>query len=264
MRRVAGKTKTAKQQEVNRWFARRRDYFFTKMLKCFYQTTASYNKIYLHYLAKGYISYDEIDHLVGSEKSKGRLWLLKDDCHQIWRDADPSIEVKGCLLDWVIGSLFHEAMKLKENIYLFQFYGPMAQDMTPQWHAEIQSMCGIECHRFMGRISREISRQVENLVFLFGRANYLLRTLLDSQSTNALLLRYLVEHEEVVLDLWFESLDEIFTDVFSGRPERGYCIAARSYLDGNWNEKALQAYSRALHLNSECAEARQGVMQINS
>ncbi len=247
---------------MNRWFERRRDYFVTKMVKGFYQTTVSFHTVYQHYLDNGHISYDEINHLVGSENNKGKLWLLKDACHQLWRRADPALEVNGCLLDWVIGSVFHEAMKLKENIYLFQYYGPRAQEENPRRHAEIQSICGIECHRFMERISREIKRQVESLVFLFGRANYLLRTMLDSQTGNALLLRYLVENADVALYLWFESLDDIFNDVFSGKAERGYCLAARSYLEGNWNEKALLAYSRALDLNRECAEARQGVMKI--
>ncbi|MBU4264078.1 MAG: hypothetical protein KKC76_19675 [Proteobacteria bacterium] len=242
-------------QEQNRWFVRRRDFFVTSMLKSFYRTAGGFLQIYQGYLKTGTAPYNEIDKLVGTENRKGCLWQLKDDCHQLWRNGDSSFELNGSLLDWIIGSLFHEAMKLKENIYLFEYYAPLAHDMKGEWRQEIQQFCGVECRRFMERIAHEVDRQMESLGFMFGRAIYLLRTMLPSQKHNPLLVRYFVEHRDVASELWSESLDEIFKDMFNGVPESGYCFAAQSYFDGNWYEKSLAAYQEALRVNEHCDEA---------
>ena len=241
--------------EQNSWFARRRDFFVTSMLKGFYRAAGGFLQIYQGYLKTGTVPYNEIDKLVGTETRKGCLWQLKDDCHQLWRNGDSAFELNGSLLDWIIGSLFHEAMKLKENIYLFEYYAPLAHDLKGVWRQEIQQFCGVECRRFMERISHEVDRQMESLGFMFGRAIYLLRTMLPSQAHNPLLLRYLIEHPDVASELWSESLDEIFKDMFHGVPESGYCLAAQSYFDGNWYEKSLAAYQEALRVNGHCDEA---------
>ncbi|RJX28215.1 MAG: hypothetical protein C4531_12480 [Desulfurivibrio sp.] len=251
-------------QQHNRWFAGRRDFFVTSMLKGFYRTASGFLQIYQDYLKTGSVPYDEIDKLVGTENRKGCLWRLKDDCHQLWRHGDAAFELNGSLLDWIVGSLFHEAMKLKENIYLFEFYAPLAHDRKGVWRQEIQHFCGGECRRFMERISHEVDRQMENLGFMFGRAIYLLRTMLPTQAHNPLLLRYLIEHRDVVGELWSESLDDIFKDMFHGVPESGYCLAAQSYFDGNWYEKSLDACQEALRLNAHCDEAMQRRGQLEA
>ncbi|MBI5557476.1 MAG: hypothetical protein HY885_07535 [Deltaproteobacteria bacterium] len=252
------------KNEVNKWFAQRRDFFVTSMLKGFHRNADGFLKIYQIYLKTGGVPYNEIDRLVGSENKKGCLWRLKDECHQLWRNADSDFELNGSLLDWIIGSIFHEAMKLKENIYLFEHYVPQASGKKEEWRGETQLFCGLECQRFMERISHEVDRQMENLGFMFGRAIYLLRTMLPSQSHNVLLLRYLVEHGDVVDELWAESLEEVFSDMFPGCPESGYCYAAKSYFDGNWYEKALDAYNAALRLNKHCGEAIRRTFQLKA
>lgn len=251
-------------QEQNKWFARRRNFFVTNMLKGFYRTASGFLQIYQAYLKTGKVPYNEVDKLVGTENRKGCLWSLKDDCHQLWKKGDSAFELNGSLLDWIIGSIFHEAMKLKENIYLFEFYAPLAHDMKGEWRQEIQQFCGVDCRRFMERISHEVDRQMESLGFMFGRAIYLLRTMLPSQAHNPLLLRYLIEHRDVVSELWSESLDEIFKDMFNGVPESGYCLAAKSYFDGNWYEKSLAAYREALRVNEHCGEAVQRTCQLEA
>ncbi|MFZ5765884.1 MAG: hypothetical protein ACOY4H_09850 [Thermodesulfobacteriota bacterium] len=242
------------------WSAERRDFHLVRLLRQFARTVNGFQKMYHDYLKNGQVAYDDIDRLVGSETSKGMLWRLKDDCHHLWRDADPAVELHGCLLDWLTGSLFHEAMKLKENSYLFHFYGPLGEKMK----AEGMDFCGLECSRFMARIFRETERQMDSLGFMFGRAAYLLRVMLPEQSGNPLLLRFLLEHEVMARELWGESLPEIFADMFAGAPETGFCLAGRSYLEGNWYERAHAAYQGALAINRQCDEARHRSSQLRT
>ncbi len=248
--------------DTNKWFSERRDLFVKNMTKGFYETFNRFTTLYQDYMAQGEVPFDSIDHLVGTETGKGRLWDLKDRCHALWRDADPKFEMNGCLLDWVLGSIFHEAMKLKENVYMLHYYGPMAESMREKDTASTVKFCGEECQRFMERTRYEISRQMENLGFMFGRANFLLRTMMNEQHTNCLLVRFLVENPDIPETLWGESLETLFSDMFIEGPEFGYCAAARSYREGDWFERAHGAYAKALALNPDCAEAQSRIHQL--
>ena len=247
---------------VNRWFLQRRDFFVRNVFEEFYKSYRSFTAIYEQYLHDEKISFAEMEQLVGVEKNKG-LWLLKDHCHQLWRDAGPQPgRQNSFFLDWLIGSIFHEAMKLKENIYIVSRYVPLAREINGLEGRERVTGNPDEWQRFLTSANREIPKQVENLAFLFGRAAYLFREEIIIQGENMLLLRYFFENPQVLKELWSESLDEIFADLFTGSPEQGYCLVGKSYLEGHWHEQALAAYSAALKLNNKCDEALRRISQV--
>lgn len=250
-------------RQKNTWFEERRSLFVKNMLKDFYETLSRFRALYEHYTKTGELSFAEIDRLVGKESSKGLLWSLKDRCHQLWREADPENEMNGCFLDWLVGSIFHEAMKLKENIYMLEYYGPLAEKMKRKDSVTPVKFCGIECQQFMERTRAEITSEMENLGFLFGRANYLLRHLIIDQAKNALLVRFLFEHHEVPENLWSETLENLFSDMYASQSEAGFCLAARSYTEGDWDEMAIKAYGKALQINPASREALQGLLHLN-
>jgi len=254
---------------VNQWLQRRRPYHLMLLYRDFYRVFERFTQIYRLYADNGEVSYAALEELVGTESDKGRLWRLKDRCHLLWRQED-NRSLEGCLLDLVLGALFHECMKLKEDIYLRERYRPQLESyMLPPAAGErdvgrpaSRLLRGFEWNRFLLRSGRESGSEMESLAFLFGQANYLLRLLLADETGNELLLRYLVEHEERVILCWHETLDELFDDLFDGAPERGYCAAARSYQAGHWHEQARQTFDRALRLNPACHEALQQVHRL--
>jgi hypothetical protein len=227
------------------WFAEKRSLWIRGLLKEFHGSYHSFLVLYAEYLASGRISFGAIEQLVGSENRRGPLWRLKDNCHRLWREVDLPEEMNGRLLDWVMGSLFHEAMKLKENAYISRYYRPLSEKMSVRPGTDPLLTYGREFERLMKGATDEISIQMENLGLLFGRANYLLRLLMNEQKENGLLLRYLLENEQVVVQLWSESLGSLFHDMFAGAPEQGYRTAAKSYQADHWEEQALTAFARA-------------------
>jgi hypothetical protein len=246
------------------WFAGKRSLLIRNLLKEFHGSYSKFLVLYDRYLASSEVSFAEIEQLVGTESRKGPLWRLKDTCHRLWRQVDFQKEINGRLLDWIMGSLFHEAMKLKENAYISQHYRPLAEKMAcPPGDGE-RMICGMDFERLLWRTADESSRQMENLSLMFGRANYLLRLLMKEQSDNVILLRYLIENEQVVVQLWSESLRELFQDMFFGAPEHGYCAAARSYLTDHWQEQALATYVKALEINARSEEAQRYVLQLKA
>jgi len=246
----------------NHWFEERRHLFVKNMFKGFCETHGHFLAIHAAYPDSGRVSFTALDALVGTESNRGLLWRLKDQCHQLWRDSDPGEDLSGSLLDWVIGSIFHEAMKLKENTYMLQYYGPLAEAMKIRGAAHTVKFCGDECQRFMARTRDEVGHQMESLGFMVQRATLLMRALLLDQRENALLVRHLIENPEVAERLWSEPLPQLLADMFPEGADLAYCLAARSYLAGDWLQEAQAAYRQALAVNPACAEAHRHIYQL--
>lgn len=196
--------------------------------------------------------------MVGTETRKGGLWQLKDLCHQIWPREEPGQPAYGVLLDWLVGSLFHEAVKLKENLYLLNNYGAAVVEGNT-------ALLGDCCLRTFppGLLASDLSvlvggiaQQMERVGLLFGQVSRAIRAMLPELIGNALIVRLLAEREAVVTELWGESLEAIFSDVLSGGAAAGFCLAGESYLRGQWFRQALTMYERALGCDRQCNEAR--------
>jgi len=278
---------------VNGWFEKRRDYFVRQLVEELFLLTGSFQEIYSIYLdcrhsGKGACSdlmeyqageqrariWNRLVRMVGSENAKGPLWKLKDLCHLLWPDREEQ-DVSGSLLDWLIGSIFHETMKLKENIYLLNRYGPAAcrlktrpLELKPSFvHGlavppSLESI--IDVHGLISRASADAVAQMEQAAFLFNHALFMLRVMLPDLAGNTLVLRLLIEQEELVGNMWGEKLEEIFQDLFYGDAAEGFCAAGRSYLGAQWFAQALNMYQRALAVNPTCDEAITRMVQLQA
>jgi len=65
---------------------------------------------------------------------------------------------------------------------------------------------------------------------------------------NMLVVRLLVEEEERTLRVWGETVEELFTDMFSGDAAQGF-----------W-----EMYKRALQADQDCDEARARIAQLQA
>lgn len=283
-----------RQQSRESWFEQRRDFFIRQVFDDFFSILRSFQGLYQVYLScrksEASACFDMLDKqneahrsqiwqkltaMVGTEVEKGPLWQLKDLCHRLWPEDESARNLEGALVDWLIGSIFHEAMKLKENIYILNSYGPAAfrfsepdaGDGTGLLRLDVPAprlAQMIDIKGLMKRIVVDVISQMEQLAFLFGQANYLLRTMIPDLLRNMLVIRFLLEQEEVVQELWGEGVDAVFTDMFYGAPEQGFCAAGRSYLNGQWYAQALAMYRRALEIDSGCDEAIAKMYQLQA
>jgi len=278
----------------NRWFEKRRDFFVRQLVDDFFELIRSFQATYLLYLeSRDPLTWsctdlmddqsfdqrtdiwDSLAALVGTENQKGPLWKLKDLCHQVWPESDQDQDVSGSLLDWLVGSIFHETMKLKENIYLLNRYGPAAcrlkdrpLDLVPSFRRGVPSVPRMEnivdVRGLISRAATDAVRQMEQISFLFCHASFILRVMMPALAGNSLVVRLLIEQEETVGMLWGEELEEIFADMFYGDSAEGFCTAGRSYLSGHWFARALRMYQRALAIDSTCDEAITRMVQLQA
>lgn len=265
------------------WFEQRRDFFIRRVFDDFFSILRVFQDIYLVYLScrkpaddgaldlfdkqnreQRHIIWNRLTLMVGTEVEKGPLWQLKDLCHRIWPEKEYVQTLEGSLIDWLIGSIFHEAMKLKENMYLLNSYGPAAwkiSDREGDGHGFLPDTAAprfvqmVDIKGLIKRIAVDVTVQMDQLAFLFGQANCMLRIMIPELPHNTLLIRFLIEQEDVVGELWGEDIIGLFTDMFGGEPEQGFCLAGCSYFEGQWFPQALDMYTRALAVNGDCSEA---------
>ncbi len=277
------------------WFEQRRDFFIRQVFDDFFQIISTFQELYTVYLAcrqpgaQGCADllnrkseelriqiWDKLTSMVGTEMDRGPLWRLKDLCHRLWPEDEHPRNFEGSLIDWLIGSIFHEAMKLKENIYILNSYGPagfkfsepessnrgaglLRRDISVPRLARMMDINGL-----IKRIVGDVISQMEQLAFLFGQTGYMLRTMVSGLSQNMLLIRFLVEQEDAVRTLWGEGMDDVFADMFYGSAEQGFCAAGRSYLNGQWYSHALAMYQRAGDIDPGCDEAVAKIYQLQT
>ncbi len=276
------------------WFEQRRDHFIRLIVDDFFSLVRSFQQLYGVYLecrnAQEHCDVDllcpeteevraqmwnRLTEMIGTETEKGMLWQLKDLCHQVWPEQEREYDVHGSLMDWLLGSVFHEAMKLKENIYLLNTYGPAAirmRDLPEASSVRVLRPAGsfpqlsnmVDAETLIRRIAVDVVGQMEQIGFLLGQANFILRMMMPDLAANMLVVRLLVEKEELVLSGWGERIEELFADMFSGSGAEGFCAAGRSYLSGQWYVQALDMYERALSCDSQCDEARAKVVHLKA
>lgn len=261
------------------WLDRQRDFFVRQVFADFFSLMQSFQELYQSYCAcrapeagRCYLLtmnegqaqcpiWDRLAVMVGTELDKGPLWQLKDLCQRLWPEGVPEQRIEDSLIEWLVGSIFHEAVKLKEDVHILNSYASAAfKDGSLAPVSRLTRI--IDRKGLIRRAAVDVMRQMEQLALLFGQASNMLRTMLPGLATNILLIRFLAEREDMVEELWGEGIASVFQDMFPGRPGLGFCGAGTSYMNGQWHTRALIMYRRAQELDSSCAEATAKVEQI--
>ncbi len=81
----------------------------------------------------GTVHFEDVKHLVADGDSSV-LFRLKERVHGLFRDREPELPLRRgeALFDLAIGSLFHEALKFRENLYQIEVYGPKVRALRAE------------------------------------------------------------------------------------------------------------------------------------
>ncbi len=243
------------QQE---WLRERRDLFLKNIVKDFFECLAFFEDLKEHTTKYG-VRYDGFDFWVGTEENKGKLWILKDLCHLIWGDDNLQEDDEGVMFDWMVGAIFHEAMKLKENAYMFERY---RESFPHKATAILNGNSTKVVKEFFEEMIVEIKRCIKRLEWLFSHAKKHLFQVMKKEKDNALLVRFLLEDisnngKEKIKSS--QETKKLLKSLFPEGLHSAYCLAGESYLEGGWFQEARNAFEKALLLKSDCIDARSGL-----
>lgn len=183
------------------------------------------------------------------DRGRSCLFRLKEMCHDLFRNSAEA-NYKEKLFDITVGYTFHGAMKLRENLYLLQYYQPQSEialhDLSPQERKIVNEIGALvkkaqtrlkEEFKEVATLSDELVAQLKDLIVLY--------------SENYLLPRFLYENEKPLLKTYGrKGFDEILKMAFEDGRKLLLFKTAVSYLDSEYYETARGLFKRIVHADS--------------
>lgn len=193
----------------------------------------------------GSLRFEELTALIGDDEGSV-LFRLKERCHRSFRDgADGSLPLhREALFDLAVGSLFHQAMKFREDFYQHEVYGPRVEalrsDASDEQTALFQEFGRIQ----EGAAARLGEGLAECEALLSGTVDQLLG-LLAVYRDDPLVARFLVRSAPAVERALERPLDDVLGAVY-GDAAAGYAFAGRSLLESGYYPEAVLALEAAV------------------
>ena len=229
------------------WLQSKHDSFVRDVLRDFCQITSSLETHFSEYDQSGSVSFHFFDDILGRQNNKGPLWRLKDTSHLLFRNEErTTYAVLGEYLDWALGYIFHECIKLKEDAYQQMNYKPrfkqlqQSTSLTPE-----EQHIGSELYAVIRQTSESIEREVRRIRFILFHCKRMFILYLPLHRENPLLARFLHARNELVRNIFKGYADELLEAIYDQGIHRMYELAAQSLEEGGWLEEAAQAKALA-------------------
>ena len=228
-----------------------KDLEIVEIVKGFLKSTFIFTDLLKGY-HQGNLKFSKVEKLVDTTETNP-LFDLKERCHSRFRyqEAQSCNEMEK-LFDLTIGSIFHEAMKLKENLYQLEVYGPRYMEFEKRLGNPLPEN---EAHRFkkiMLRAEQGLKEGIEDLEKLFRDVKEQLAELLREYSKNKLLTRFLLENRALIQRVYGRrGQEKIFASMFKRGIDQAYWAAGNSYLESQYFDMAHRVFKKALSRHQE-------------
>ena len=186
------------------------------------------------------------------DKGRSLLYNLKEQCHSLYRyKGKTPIHKNEWLLDLVIGSIFHEAMKLRENIYQMEVYRPKyLQYKLKVGKSDYEMDYLQQFERIILKAKQGVAEGMEETQSLFEDAMDQLIDLFKESTKNILLVRFLLENLTLLQKVYgSKKVKEIFNLMFKKGFLDAYQLAGQSYLQSEHYDLSSHYFSKALKMN---------------
>jgi hypothetical protein len=113
------------------------EWAFVQLLRDYFVVNRSLRSVFDRF-RRGESCFEDVAALVGDSESN-ILFRLKGRCHALFR-SDPTLTLevrREVLFDLTVGSLFHEAMKLRENLYQQEVYVSRVEFLLDQNEVDV-------------------------------------------------------------------------------------------------------------------------------
>jgi hypothetical protein len=258
------KKKSNLTREKREWIKERKSILLKEIVHQMLLAKIFFEELYENYKKSGQISFQKLEIWIGTEINKGSLWNLKDISHLLFRTDDSKFYEK--IFDWTLGSIFHESMKLKENVYLLEVYQKEGKVFTENEKIpkDINSQELIKEYRtIMTRGKESTAEEIDNLQYLFSRGMEQLQKLIVHFKDDGLLIRFLIENEALYERVYGKgSFKKLCEEIYDRGLEDAYIRAVKNYREGGWYSEALAILKKALKLNPHNEEIRRESMEI--
>ncbi|NLT21912.1 MAG: hypothetical protein GXX82_02575 [Syntrophorhabdus sp.] len=207
---------------------------------CVYEKAREFKSL----LRQGQLFFANIEDFV-DDRGRSCLFRLKEMCHDLFRNSSEA-SYKEKLFDMTVGYTFHGAMKLRENLYLLEYYQPQCEialeDLTEQ-EKKIVNEISVLVRKARGRLKEELKEvtvladelvtQLKDLILLY-RGNYLLP-------------RFLYEYEKTLTKMYGrKGFEDILVTAYADGKKLLLFKTANSYLESEYFDTARKLFKRLI------------------
>jgi tetratricopeptide (TPR) repeat protein len=182
------------------------------------------------------------------DRGQSFLFTLKATCHDLFRQSSSSTTQKEQIFDLTVGSIFHLAMKLREDIYQLEFYGPKYTELSGKRDAhQGQEALILKFKETLSRAITSLREGMEEVATLMEDSFRQFQDLLKEYRENGLLLRFILEERQLLEGVFGENgPGEVFRLLYPRDESEPYRLAGESYFDSAFYSRAIHAFSLAL------------------
>ena len=228
--------------------------FERDVLRGFCQAAAQLSEQFARFAATGTLSFSVLRDMIGEPLNKGLLWRLKDKAHHIFLNAGTT-KPAGLLLDWTLGYIFHESLKLMEDAHQRQYYAPQLEGLAdfaqyPELAAQMRELRDIQ-----SQTVESMRREVARLESLLLQSRKLFCLYFAGRADHRPLARFLHDNNELARAIFADDYDRLIQSVYDDEPERMPVEAAHSLLESARFAAAALAVEAALTRNPHSPDA---------
>ncbi|MGD0235095.1 MAG: hypothetical protein ABSC55_11235 [Syntrophorhabdales bacterium] len=206
--------------------------------------------------AKSQLSFSRMEEFV-DDRGKSCLYRLKQMSHELFRNAEEAT-YREKFYDITVGYIFHEAMKLRENVYQLEYYKPQYETLVAS--DELTALEKKVIHEFDVLILKARKRLKEGLKevkMLLKDLVVQLKDLLKLYRTNYLLPRFILENEKSLVKIYRKKgFSELLNDMYEHGKATLIYKAAQSYLDSEYYGSAKLLFQKVANMDRDDTRAR--------
>jgi tetratricopeptide (TPR) repeat protein len=208
--------------------------------------------------AAGTLLFSDVEPWI-DDHGRSHLYRLKERGHSLFRHPEEGfLGRKEWLLDLAVGSIFHEAMKLRENLYQLQYYSPKYLEYAQKaGRSDYEKDYLQQFERIIRRAGEGVREGMEELASLFRDAREQLADFFGEWSKNPYFVRFLIDTLPLLEKVYGTTRAKgIFDRMFAGGIHEAHIVAGRSYLASKHYDLAVLSFLKASRKNPADVELR--------
>lgn len=199
------------------------------------------------------LSFVNIEEFI-DDKGKSCLFRLKEMCHELFRTSDEA-HYKEKLYDITVGYIFHEAMKLRENLYQLEYYRPNC-DKVSDGLSDSERKIVREIGTLSKKADKRLREGIKEIRVLMKELAGQLKGLIKLYDKNYLIPRFILEDEKSLVTIYGKKgFEALLNDLYNGGRPLLVQMAAKSYLDSEYYGIARNLFKKISRMDNKNKKA---------
>lgn len=195
----------------------------------------------------GNLCFSHIEDFV-DDKGRSCLYRLKEMCHALYRKSD-NASYKEKLYDMTVGYIFHEAMKLRENLYQLEYYRPNYTKEIEHL-SEIEKKIIHEINALTKKTEKRLNEGFKEIKKLLKELVAQLMDLIKLYKDSYLMPRFILENQKDLITVFGKKgYERLLAELYKDGRTVLMLKAAKSYLESEYFDIARALLKKVIFLN---------------